>query len=239
MPEVAAPWFAQREGAFVVFRVNRRPFGEDTLLPAKIPGDAFDHFVRVLAPGWEVVTGRRNQRTWKVGGIKLDEGQRMLTGKLGWAPRETELVEEWSDEDKDWVPSIAAPHGGRVLAFGFDGSSRLLAVLRDSSSHSTTIAGVVEKILRENEREMTEPTTEWSVEPILDERDFLAWLGSQDIVEWASFAAKLPNPEPREEFQKLVGRMEQRRATKFTETLSSDRGEGLVGVQEDPDFRQR
>jgi hypothetical protein len=234
VPDPTAPWFADKQGEFVVFRVNRRPIGEHSLLPAEPPEDVFEHFVRVLTPGWEVVTGRRHQRTWRVGGVDVDSDRRVVTGKLGWLPRGEEVVAEWSDEDKDWIANVAAPHGGRILPFGFDGDSRLLAVLRDGASAPTTISGVFEKILRENERELTEPTTEWS----LDRRDFLTWLDKVDVVHSVSFTAKLPNPEPREDFAELVARMERRHATHFTETLASKTEEGLVGVQHDPDIRQ-
>ena len=46
MPDSAPLWFADRPGDFVVYRVNRRPIGEDTLIVEDQPGDVFDHFMR-------------------------------------------------------------------------------------------------------------------------------------------------------------------------------------------------
>lgn len=232
------PWFANREGEVVVYRVNRRPLGAETLFPAQQPDDVFDHFTRMLAPGWEVVSGRGNQRIWRIGGVERDPASQLLTGKLGWVPRGEEVVPEWSAEDKDWLANFAAPHGGRILPFGFDGESRLLAVVRDGTSAPNTIGAVFQKVLRENERELADPTTEWSVEPILDARDFLSWLDALDVVVSVSFTAKLPNPEPRADFADLVQRMERHHATTFTETYKSRRAEGLTGVEDDPDFKQ-
>ncbi len=82
------PWFAGEPGEFFLFRVNRRPLDEaDHLWQRRLPEDLFEHFVRVLAPGYEVVTGRRNQRTWRVGGVQRHAEDRTLTGRLGWVPR--------------------------------------------------------------------------------------------------------------------------------------------------------
>jgi len=99
VPDVAPPWFADRAGDFLLFRVNRRPIGENTLFPARMPEDVFEHFVGVLAPGWEVESGRRNRRRWRVGGIDIDREHRVLTGKLGWTPEGEEVVAEWSEEE--------------------------------------------------------------------------------------------------------------------------------------------
>lgn len=136
---------------------------------------------------------------------------------------------DWSDEEKDWVTTTMKPRGGRVVPFGFDYETRLLTVLSDRSSPPATVAAVFERILRDNERELPEEerSTEWSVEPILDAEEFIEWLSSLEVVHRVSFTARLPNPEPRDAFRNLAERMEARRATEYTETLKSDREEGL------------
>jgi hypothetical protein len=203
-----------------------------------MPPDAYGHFIRVLAPGYEVTTGRKNQRTWRVGGIALDDEFRILTGKLGWQPRGEEIVSDWSEEAKDWVTMTAEPREHKLIPFGYDGERRLLAVLRERSTAPKTIAAVFEKILDENEFELEERTTYWSVEPVLDTREFLDWLQSLEYVRLVSFTAKLPNPEPMEEFGELWDRLQNTHATQITETIKSDREEGLVRVPDDPDMRQ-
>jgi hypothetical protein len=232
------PWFAGHDGRLLVYRVNRRPRFEESLFPTTPPPGVFGHFKRMLAPGFEVHTGRKNQRVWRVGGLAIDDESQLITGKLGWQPVEEELVAEWSDEEKDWVTRTAATRERKLMPFGFDGDSRILTVLGDNESAPATIAAVFEKILRENEAELEEPTTEWSVEPILDRGDFLSWLRSAEVVTSVSFTAKLPNPEPTPEYDDLFDRLKNAHATHHTETMRSTKDEGLIEVDKDPDFAQ-
>jgi hypothetical protein len=233
------PPFAGQPGRIFVYRVNRRPMGADTLIPATLPPDVFDHFVRVLAPGHAIITGRRHQRVWRVGGLRVDRQDRTVLGQLGWQPLgESVVVPEWSQEEMSWTSSTSDPQGGDVVPFGFDGETRLLAVLADRTSAPGTIARVFERILEENEAQVTDPTTEWSVEPILDKETFLTWLDKLDVIRKVGFTAKLPNPEPRDAFADLVQRMELRRATHHSETLRSETEEGLRHPEEDLDFKQ-
>jgi hypothetical protein len=208
------------------------------LVPAKPPADAFEHFVRMLTPGYEVVTGRKNQRVWWVGGIEVDQESRTLTGKLGWQPREEEIISEWVPAEKDWLSSTAEPRQRKLMPFGFDGEKRLLGVVADGSSAPPTIAAVFEKILRANENELQEPSTEWSVEPVLDRENFIGWLKALDVVRSVSFTARLPNPEPSDAFGDLWGRMDRSHATQYTETMKSGAEEGLIEVEQDRDFSQ-
>lgn len=235
---IRMPWFAGRSGRLLVYRVNRRPKYADTLLPAEMPEDVFDHFVRMLAPGYEVVTGRNHQRTWRVGGIRIDQKERTLTGRLGWQTKDDEVISEWSDEVMDWLTQTAEPKERKLMPFGFDGDSRILSVLTDGNSAPSTIAAVFEKILRQNEHDLPEPTTDWSVEPVLDRQDFLTWLSELDVVTSVSFTARLPNPEPSEAFDELYKRLARSHATQYTETMRSEREEGLIEVEQDRDIRQ-
>jgi hypothetical protein len=85
---------------------------------------------------------------------------------------------------------------------------------------------------------MDRPTTDWSVEPILDPRDFAEWLESMDVVREVEFVAKLPNPTPTAAYEDVFKRMEKRRATRFIENFHSNRVGGLENVQADKDFAQ-
>ncbi len=232
------PWFAGEAGRFLLFRVNRRPLYQ-TLLTAQQPNDVYEHFVRMLAPGYEVRRGRRFRRIWRVGGLQRHDEERVLTGKLGSLPEGDDVVVQWSDELKDWTTSSTTRHGDRVVPFGFDGDT-LLAVLSDRSSAAPTIASVFEAILRGNEAELpeTERSTEWSVEPILNSEQFLEWLKTLDVVTSVSFTARLPNPEPRDAFRDLAERMEARRVSLYRETLRSDREQGLRDIEADRDVQQ-
>jgi len=162
----------------------------------------------------------------------------MFTGRLGWQTKEDEVVSQWSDEAMDWQTQTAEPKERKLMPFGFDGDSRLLSVLTDGRTAPATIAAVFEKILRQNEQELLEPTTDWSVEPVLDRQDFLAWLGTLDVVTSVSFTAKLPNPESGEAFDELYKRLARSHATQHTETMLSKREEGLIEVEQDKDISQ-
>jgi hypothetical protein len=223
-----------------VFRVNRRPLPESLFSTKEgIPKDVFDHFRRVLAPGWKIITGRRHQRTWRIGGLEADKKQRVLTGKLGWEPRGgEEVLAQWSEHEKDWVSSPVTIKGGQAMPFGFDGETRLLTVLKDRSSAPATIALVIERTLQQNEAELDHPSTEWRVEPVLDRQRFTTWLSTVDVLTSVSFHARLPNPEPKEAFADVVDRMERLHATEYRETLVSKREEGLENVEEDPEIQQ-
>lgn len=237
MSDPTVPTFAGRSGRLLLFRVNRRPLeGDNLFADSGIPGDVFDHFLRVFVPGYVVVTGRGHQRTWRAGGLEEDREARVVTGRLGWEPRREDVVPAWSENDLDWSSSRPSPQGGRLLPFGFDGDSRLLTVLRDSKTPPSTLAEVFQRILRDNEMKRLDRSTKWSVEPVLDRQDFLSWLRDLDVVTEVSFTAKLPNPEPGA-FEDVIERLKLRHATSLTETLRSDRETGLHNVEEDPVFR--
>jgi hypothetical protein len=235
---VAGTWFGGRPGSLALYRVNRRPLEPSLYSQEGMPDDVFEHFVRMLAPGYRVVTGRGNQRAWRVGGVHVDEADRIVTGKLGWVPVGEDVVPDWSDQEKDWAEHAVPPHGGKVVPFGFHGDSRLLVVLEDSKTSPESVAAAFELILQENEQQSLTRSTDWSVEPVLDAATFRSWLASVEVVERVSFTAKLPNPEPRDAFRDLAERMARRRATVYTEALYSDRKLGLSGIEEDEDFRQ-
>lgn len=229
-------WFAGSDGILFVFRVNRRPLTEGSLFEKD--QTPFEHFRRVLAPGYDVITGRGNQRVWKVGGIRVEEGQELLTGKLGWLPKGKKIVvPTWSDEEQDWT-NVPTQAGGGIMPFGFDGEKRLLAILSDRRSRPKSIADAIEQIVQENEEQLVDKTTEWAVEPVLDKREFVEWLKGLDVVHWTKFTARLPNPEPMDEFDELHKRLTARHATKITETLTSEHDGGLAGVESDKDFGQ-
>jgi hypothetical protein len=230
-------WFAGRPGRILLYRVNRRPKYPDTLMPATLPGDAFEHFIRTLEPDRPVVLGRRYQLEWRVGG--LIGGDNALTGRLGRRPLDVkETSTKYVPERRDWIVETIDPKEKHLLPFGFDGESRLLAVVTDGSASPTTIGTVFEKILRENEAASTEPTTDWSVEPILDRQDFLDWLQSLEIVSSVSFTVRYPNPAPRAPHEDLADRLKKAHATQLTQTFRSKLEEGLVGVAEDQDVKQ-
>ena len=237
-PSPLPPSLANKPARILAYRVNRRALGEGSLLPEELPHDAFDHFVRMLAPGYKVVTtGRGRDRVWRVGGIEIDQDNEILTGKLGWYSLDPEIVPTWSPELNDWPPTVRDP-AETLMPFAFDGSTRLLGVVHGKRSNPQVIATVFELILSENERELARPTTEWSVEPLLDSTEFIEWLNSQDVVQSVAFKVRLPNQEARSAFEELAGRLMRVHGTEYSARLNSKRDEGLQHVEEDPEFSQ-
>ena len=56
MADAKPLWQPGESGELLLYRVNRRPIGEDSMLPEEIPNDVLDHFNRVFPNGWRVVT---------------------------------------------------------------------------------------------------------------------------------------------------------------------------------------
>ena len=239
MADRETPWFAGRAGRVLAYRVNRRPLPEDNLFAEPgLPEDVFEHFARVLAPGYPVVTGTRYQRRWLVGNLEVDSVDRTIVGRIGWEPLRKAFVQRWSTDAKGWLETPADPSDGEVMPFAFDGETRLLGVLRAPDSDPSTIATVFDTVLNDNERQLLERTTDWSVEPLLDRETFLTWLDKTEVVRSVTFTAQLPNPEPDEAFNDLFQRMQQRRATHLSETMRSNSEAGLRAVTEDRHFAQ-
>jgi hypothetical protein len=190
-----------------------------------------------LIAGHKVKLGRAHQRVWRVGGLEVDHEDRVMTGRLGSQPAGKGVVSEWSDERKDWETHTTESRVRELLPFGFDGESRLLTVLQHGKP-AATIATVFQTILRDNEKKSADPTTLWSVEPVLDRATFVSWLNSAAVVNLVEFKAELPNPEPTPEFSDLWKRIQATGATQHTETMRSTREDGLRNVDQDKDFKQ-
>ena len=97
---------------------------------------------------------------------------------------------------------------------------------------------MLDDFLDQHERALSSPTTEWSVEAILDGRDFAEWLESMDVVKEVEFVAKLPNPTPTPAMEDVYKRLTNRNATRLIENFRSTRPGGLKHMEDDPDFLQ-
>jgi len=198
-----------------------------------------DHIVEVLLFGERVITGRAgHQREWILGNSRITKDLTALTGQVGWQQTDEQQTSRYVSETQEWRDELEPAERAARAPFAFDGRSRVLGILKHRSFSEKTVAKVFQTLLREGEQQRDWPSTEWSVEPILDERDFLAWLSSVQSVISITLEAKLPNPDALEEFGPVWAEMEARKARLInTKIVAANEDEGLVGLEDDDRVR--
>lgn len=228
------PWFAEREsGTLLFYRVNRRPLPQISLF-AEQPSDFFGHLTSVLLFGAATDTGRKHQRRWRLGNEEIDEERKLLIGHVGYERPDERPTDRYDEEARAWVDAIDLTESTARAPFIIDGISRNLVVLQHPTFAENTLPVVFKTLLNRGEHQREYPTTEWDVEPILDETEFLIWLRTAEAVQELRFTAKLPNPEGKSEFEPVWTRMQARKARVIREILeASDPDLGLVGIEED------
>ncbi|MGN9803048.1 hypothetical protein [Micromonospora sp. L32] len=231
------PWFAERSGVVLLYRINRRPLPEPSLF-AHQPELFMDHLVEVLQFGVPEVTGRRNKREWRLGNREITPDEDALFGQIGWVRTDYRAADHYNEAEMRWEDIVEGREVSARAPFVIDGGSRILGVLQHPSFAPTTVAKVFENLLRRGEEAREAASTEWSVEPILDEQDFLSWLRSVDSVQRIMMVAKLPNPDALPEFEPVWDRMQQRKARLLKEIMEAANVEvGLQDLEEDAQVR--
>lgn len=235
---VVEPWFTGRPNVNVLlYRVNRRPYPQGNLLAQDLP-DVFDHVVEVLLFGERVETGRAHKRTWVLGNREIDTERRTLSGEIGYSSEGQHTADEYDDETREWHSGVAPTENTARAPFVFDAESRVLGVLQAPGFTPKVVPDVLRILLNRGEQARDVATTDWDVEPLLDETAFLQWLREADAVEKLIFVAKLPNPTGREEFAPVWDRLEARRAKVIREEMEArNPDEGLQGIEEDRQAR--
>jgi hypothetical protein len=240
MPAERKPWYVRRP-AVVFFKVNRRPYPQETIYPA--PEDSFEHFVKVLPFGEPVeTTGRGGHRTWFLGHGEqendADFDARILVGQIGWVRDETVAQTSFDTSNARFIHDVVSSSTANDAPFVYDGETQRLAVMLHPTFASSSVARVFEELLNRGEQRAFN-RYEWSVEPLLDYASFRAWLDTTAVVQRVTFVAKLPNPDGMEAFEEVLGRLEARQAKALTETWEArDPEEGLQNIEEDRDASQ-
>lgn len=195
--------------------------------------------MEVLLFGHKVVTGPGiYKHEWVLGNRYTLPGETSLIGQVGWERDVAEQTSRYDQETREWLDEVEMTGQSAHAPFALDGTTRVLGVLKHPSFNEKTIANVFQMLLREGENSKEWPSTEWSVEPILDERDFFAWLSSVQSVTSLTMVAKLPNPDGLEEFGPVWQEMQDRRARLIsTKLVATDDNVGLQGLQEDSRLR--
>jgi hypothetical protein len=207
-----------------------------TLGGGEQPASVMDHIIEVLHFGQHVVTGSSpgRQRDWILGNRYIFRDETAFTGQIGWQRDDRQQASRYESETQEWLDEEEPAERGAHAPFVFDGNSRILGVLKHSTFSETTVASVFQILLREGEQQREWPSTEWSVEPILDERDFLSWLHSVQSVTSINLVAELPNPDGLEEFGPIWQEMQDRGARLIsTKMVAANDAVGLQGLEED------
>lgn len=232
------PWFADKEGTVLFYRVNRRPFPQPTFFSEQ-PASILDHIVEVLLFGEEVLKeGRSARRIWLLGNRRIDLSTGSITGRVGWESINEVSVSRFDHGENEWVDSIESNEKSAWAPFVFDAGTQILAILKHPSFPEKTLANVFEEILRRGETARPNASTEWSVEALLAASSFYEWLSSMDAVLKVTLVSKLPNPGISSEFYPVWGQMEERKARiRRLELEAADEREGLVGIGDDEEVR--
>lgn len=179
-----------------------------------------------------------SKRDWILGNRRITADESALSGQIGWEQRGDEPASRYQPETKEWLDVVEPQEHSARAPFVFDGSSRILGVLKHRSFGESTVAKVMQTLLRQGEEQREWPSTEWSVEAILDERDFLSWLHSVQAVTSVKLVTKMPNPDGLDEFGPVWEEMSQRKARLMsTRMVAANEDEGLEGLESDERVR--
>lgn len=233
--EAAAPWFTDREGSLLLFKVNRRPLSRQKSLFEEERG-FLDHVVEVLPFGGEpVLTGRKYRRAWHLGNRNIDLGRGLVSGQVGWARSDRLARDEYLDEEAEWIDSVDTRTATARAPFGIDAETQQLVVVAHPTFTHRNIAHVFTALLNRGEGARAFSSTEWDVEPYLDESSFESWIREVDAVERVRFVAKLPNPDSIENLEPVFKRLETLKAKQIIEVIEAgDEDVGLKNLREDP-----
>ena len=227
------PWFAGTSGTLLLYKVNRRPFPQGNIF-AKQPENVLDHFTEALLFGAPVTTGRKVSRMWRLGNREIDLVAHKLSGHIGWIREDAETHDAYDAIKIQWRDRVFPKEVTARSVFVFDAVTRYLLVAQHSSFSSQNVRQVFVTLLNKGEQNREYPTTEWDVEPILDNESFRDWITKTAIVSKVKFVAKLPNPDGIENFPDVYARLEAMRAKKIEESVTArDPAVGLRGIEED------
>jgi hypothetical protein len=221
-------WFARPGQEVLFYRVNRRPIGGPPSLFQPDP-DLMGHLERVLAPTPAAGSGTRFHRTWRLGDLSFDRDRGTFTGRLGWARTTEAMAQTWDATNHGWIDRVVAKDDSGVAPVAFDARSRVLGILKHPSFTTESVLGkVLTQILNRGEDTVDFPTTEWSVEPLGDAKEFYHWLRRVDQLLVLRMVFRRPNPDGEEAFQKAFERLDLYEAEQIREEIRArDQSRGL------------
>ena len=214
-----APWFADREVPVLVYRINRRPRPQGKLFAVQ-PDNFMDHLVECLRVGDETVTkGHGHERHWMIGNRHISSNLDSFSGRIGFRSPDVEVSESYDSASGDWLTNVVETERTVTAPFAVAAGTRFLAVAKHKSFSESVLPKVFEQVLRAGEEAREYPTTDWAVEPVLDEHDFERWLRGTAVLQSIRFEVKLPNPDAEESFLQLHKHLDSAGAGEMTHSL--------------------
>jgi len=231
------PWFTGRDVDILFYKINRRPLrGDPTLFVA--PEDLLFHIKRVLASGQSGFSGRNPKRTWHVGNLKYHEKERTFTGNLGWARTKDALSQTWDPKKKEWESKVVAREDSAVTPIAFSENGEILGIIKHSSfTTQIVLSQILGQIFNKGEQSFDVPSTDWSIQPLGNEREFLSWIKNLDKLMSLSLTFQRPNPDSEKDYEEQFKRLDKLGAKSLTEkyaALDKDQGLNRVGLLKDP-----
>lgn len=213
------PWFTNKPVDILQYRVNRRELSQLNLLGTQ-PDSFVDHLAEVLLFGHAVSVARRGERIWQLGNRRISSDRGTISGVIGWQSQESREEDYFNQESAEWVSRVEQSNRATIAPFSIETDERKLLVVKHPSFAETTLASVFRSILNDGENQRSlGPTTDWDVEPILDDIEFFDWLQTIAVLSQISFDVRLPNPDSEEEFEELHRYLESMRASQMKHTL--------------------
>ena len=221
------PWFTNKPVDILQYRVNRRELSQLNLLGAQ-PDSFVDHLAEVLLFGHTVSVARRGVRIWQLGNRNISSDNRTISGVIGWQSQESREEDYFNRDSAEWESRVEQSNRAVIAPFSIEADQRKLLIVKHPSLAETTLASVFRSILNDGEnRRSPGPTTDWDVEPILDDVEFFDWLQTIAVLSQISFDVRLPNPDSEEDFEEIHRYLETMRASQMKHTLKPadpDRG---------------
>lgn len=231
-----SPWFAGKDLAVWIYRINRRPVG--SLFDEPLP-DVLEALFANLTAAPAAMLGTRSQREWRVGNIELNSSDRSLTGRIGWSRSGEQNQNIWDDDARAWVDTVVPSKTSAAAPFWFEADRRYLGILRHPSFQPRVLSSVLDYMINmaEARRGRGLANVNWAVDAVGDRSEFQSWLDRTDAVTLVEFVFERPNPDAEEDFENLFERLDRMEAEKITERVvaqDKDAGISKAGLLHDP-----
>lgn len=187
----------------------------------KFHDDMLTHIQEVLRRSDSVLYGRKEPKTWQVGNLRASPTSEWITARLGATRRNISTDYQYDERTREWVGVPNEREHTILTPLALLSDMRILAILAHPEMTDITAARVLTDILNNGERKLPIPTTDWAVEPMLDDREFEEWIRDADRVTNVKFVFKRPNPDGAEDLELMQERLVNLKAESIAEEIKA------------------